>query len=106
MLQNAYLVAKIGAGTAENEQHSADILPIARRVAEGRQRRLLREGVRVGDDLRVPVAGALRAAATILGAVGRRSARRQGSAKLQCKFETPRNLPKFRMTNRTSIQLD
>ena len=71
----------------------------------GEERRVLREGVRVGD-LRVPIAGALRAAATILAAVGRRSARRQGCAKLQCKFETPKNLPKFRMTNRTSIQLD
>ena len=29
MLQNAYLVAKIGADTAENEQHSAEILPTA-----------------------------------------------------------------------------
>ena len=28
MLQNAYLVAKIGADTAENEQHFAEILPI------------------------------------------------------------------------------
>ena len=28
MLQNAYLVAKIGADTAENEQHLAEILPI------------------------------------------------------------------------------
>jgi hypothetical protein len=27
MLQNAYFVAKIGADTAENEQHSAEILP-------------------------------------------------------------------------------
>ena len=27
MLSNAYLVAKIGADTAENEQHSAEILP-------------------------------------------------------------------------------
>ena len=27
MLQNAYLVAKTGADTAENEQHFADILP-------------------------------------------------------------------------------
>ena len=33
MLQNAYLVAKIGADTAENEQHFAEILPIGRRVA-------------------------------------------------------------------------
>ena len=28
MLQNAYFLAKIGADTAENEQHSAEILPI------------------------------------------------------------------------------
>ena len=27
MLQNAYFLAKIGADTAENEQHSAEILP-------------------------------------------------------------------------------
>ena len=29
MLQNAYFLAKIGADTAENEQHFAEILPIA-----------------------------------------------------------------------------
>ena len=34
MLQNAYLLAKIGADTAENEQHFAENLPIGRRVAE------------------------------------------------------------------------
>ena len=34
MLQNAYLLAKIGADTAENELHFADILPIGRRVAD------------------------------------------------------------------------
>ena len=33
MLQNAYLLAKIGADTAENKQHSAEILSIGRRVA-------------------------------------------------------------------------
>ena len=27
MLKNAYLIAKIGADTAENEQHFAEILP-------------------------------------------------------------------------------
>ena len=32
MLQNAYFLAKIGADTAENEQHFAEILPIGRRV--------------------------------------------------------------------------
>ena len=30
MLQNAYLLAKIGADTAENEPHFAEILPIGR----------------------------------------------------------------------------
>ena len=29
MLKNAYFLAKIGADTAENEQHFAEILPIA-----------------------------------------------------------------------------
>ena len=33
MLQNAYLLAEIGADTAEIEQHFAEILPIGRRVA-------------------------------------------------------------------------
>ena len=33
MLQNAHSLAKIGADTAENEQHFAEILPIGRRVA-------------------------------------------------------------------------
>ena len=41
MLSNAYLLAKIGADTAENEQHFAEILPIGRRVAD---RRLSRRG--------------------------------------------------------------
>ena len=31
MLSNAYFLAKIGADTAENEQHFAEILPIGRR---------------------------------------------------------------------------
>ena len=34
MLQNAYFLAKIGADTAEIEQHFAEILPISRRVAD------------------------------------------------------------------------
>ena len=34
MLKNSYLLAKIGADTAENEQHFAEILPIGRRVAD------------------------------------------------------------------------
>ena len=36
MLKNAYFLAKIGADTAENEQHFAEILPIGRRVAAAR----------------------------------------------------------------------
>ena len=36
MLKNAYFLAKIGADTAENEQHFAEILPIGRRVADRR----------------------------------------------------------------------
>ena len=37
MLTNAYLLAKIGADTAENEQHLAEILPIGRCVADRRR---------------------------------------------------------------------
>ena len=53
MPKNAYLLAKIGADTAENEQHFAEILPIGRRVAvdtvyevaeSGRLRRPSRRG--------------------------------------------------------------
>ena len=33
MLTNAYLLAKIGADTAENERHFAEILPIGRGAA-------------------------------------------------------------------------
>ena len=42
MLQNAYLLAKIGADTAENEQHFAEILPTdaPRAVHRGRPARL------------------------------------------------------------------
>ena len=43
MLQNAYFLAKIGADTAENEQHFAEILPIGRRRPPG-----LRGAARVG----------------------------------------------------------
>ena len=38
MLQNEYLVAKIGVDTAENEQHFAEILPIGRRERRDRRR--------------------------------------------------------------------
>ena len=39
MLQNAYLLAKIGADTAENERNFAEILLIGRRVADSRAHR-------------------------------------------------------------------
>ena len=47
MLQRAHLLAKIGADTAENEQHFAEILPIGRRVADEEvpHRRDLRGGL-------------------------------------------------------------
>ena len=38
MLNNACLLAKIGADTADNEQHFAEISPIGRRVAADRRR--------------------------------------------------------------------
>ena len=47
MLQNAYLLAKIGADTAENEQPFAEILPIGRRVTGG--------GEAAGEHLRLMV---------------------------------------------------
>ena len=45
MLQNAYFLAKIGADTAENEQHFAEILPKTGNygVGEPRQRHLVVE---------------------------------------------------------------
>ena len=50
MLQNAYFLAKIGADTAENEQHFAEILPktgwMAGRWMAGRPR----EDPEAGDD--------------------------------------------------------
>ena len=38
MLQKAYFLAKIGAHTAANEQHSAEILPIAEQPRGERER--------------------------------------------------------------------
>ena len=60
MLKNAYLLAKIGADTAENERHFAEILPIGRRVADRRDRRwmlgrtLLEEPDVLQDCVRIP----------------------------------------------------
>ena len=50
MLQNAYFLAKIGADTAKNEQHFAEIFPktasVAARWIGRRARRRLRRGAR------------------------------------------------------------
>ena len=55
MLKNAYFLAKIGADTAENEQHFAEILPIGRRVAaekrRARRRRVPRRGAAAPSQL-------------------------------------------------------
>ena len=48
MPQNAYLLAKVGADTAENEQHFAEILPIGRRVADRCDDLRRREGAVAG----------------------------------------------------------
>ena len=48
MLQNAYFLAKIGADTAENEQHFAEILLIGRRVADRCDTQQARRGGQVG----------------------------------------------------------
>ena len=44
MLQNAYFLAKIGADTAENEQHFAEILPKTGNYLHRRARRALLAG--------------------------------------------------------------
>ena len=61
MLKNAYFLAKIGADTAENEQHYAEILPIGRRVAD-------RPGRRCPGPGPGPAPGRVRAAAERLEA--------------------------------------
>ena len=62
MLKNAYFLAKIGADTAENEQHFAEILPIGRRVAPRRPPREalgnpLRQDDEPGEELRQSLRG-------------------------------------------------
>ena len=52
MLQNAYLLAKIGADTAENEQRFAEMLPMGRRAADRRNHRPLRAPVALRGDQR------------------------------------------------------
>ena len=51
MLQNAYFLAKIGADTAENEQHVAEILPKTGNYPTGPSR--ARRGIRPGGTAQV-----------------------------------------------------
>ena len=53
MLQNAYLLAKIGADTAENEQHLAEILPRTGNYPTGQVLRARRLGLPRGGLLRL-----------------------------------------------------
>ena len=62
MLQNAYFLAKIGADTAENEQHFAEILPIGRRVAASRGPPAELRGLALSAARAAPRAGRARAA--------------------------------------------
>ena len=65
MLTNAYLLAKIGADTAENEQHFAEILPktgIARPLPSSAAGEKVESGVsRAGEGGERPCRGELRA---------------------------------------------
>ena len=58
MLKSAYLLAKIGADTAENERKFSEILPIGRRVADvaehGRRRESRLAPRYVPEPVRVP----------------------------------------------------
>ena len=68
MLQNAYFLAKIGADTAENEQHFAEILPKTGNYPTGPRGRRRMDGLpraRGAADGRVPPrhGAAVRAAA-------------------------------------------
>ena len=50
MLQNAYFLAKIGADTAENEQHFAEILPKTSNYPTGPPGRVTDNAVRDDDE--------------------------------------------------------
>ena len=77
MLQNAYFLAKIGADTAENEQHFAEILPKTGNYPSGEDREEGRDAALVEVAVGAPHDGraagaALRAiAATLRGREGR-----------------------------------
>ena len=61
MLQNAYLLAKAGADTAENEQHFAEILQKIGNYPTGREphRRGLRDAAAASAQVRRPAAPAV-----------------------------------------------
>ena len=57
MLQNAYFLAKIGADTAENEQHFAEILPKIGNYPTGPRSRSGREADHLHDRVLAHVLG-------------------------------------------------
>ena len=59
MLQNAYFLAKIGADTAENEQHFAENLPKIGNYPTGPELLLLGPGLRPGAPQALPLLPAL-----------------------------------------------
>ena len=63
MLQNAYFLAKIGADTAENEQHCAEILPKTGNYPTGVQACFQADGAVPADQVRF-LCGVLRAVDT------------------------------------------
>ena len=58
MLQNAYFLAKIGADTAENEQHFAEILP---KIGNYPTRRPVREALRSDREIHAGPPGRIEA---------------------------------------------
>ena len=69
MLQSAFLHAKIGADTAENERDVAEILPIGRRVADRQIRPTSHAEEHVVEILRVHARQRLLVVADLVGAV-------------------------------------
>ena len=88
MLQNAYLLAKIGADTAENEQHFAEILP--------------KTGVR--EHRNAPAGASSGGSSAPAAARSCTAARRLGSCQFLAKFR--QNFARFRLYRRRSLQLN
>ena len=101
MLSNAYLLAKIGADTAENEQHFAEILPTnAIRAGDVAVDAVLRRSQL--EQPRGRSLGALRAAPELLRGVGSADGRRHDGR--SAKFR--QNVARFRLYRHRSLQLN